>query len=122
MLAPRLWHLACGTTSGNGSGTSGWPSPWDVLRSHCARWSGEWAPPHPQMGAAHTMAEPAPGEETAYGPLTWARARGGRLGAEAFALQDDGTLRCPHGGELWQTEIRDENAFTRAAHFCGPRR
>src|SRR5262249_52790692 len=77
----------------------------------------EWAPPHLPTGGVQAMAEPAPGEEPAYGPLAWARARGGRLGAEAFALQDDGTLRCPQGVELWQTEIRQENAFTQRLIF-----
>src|SRR5262249_18274206 len=82
----------------------------------------EWAPPHAPTGAAHPMAEPAPGDAPASGPLAWARARGGRLGAEAVALQDDGPWRGPRGGALWQSETRQANAFTRAAHVCGPRR
>lgn len=40
------------------------------------------------------------------------RAYGGRLGAEAFALQDDGMLLCPQGVRLWQSETRQVNALT----------
>jgi hypothetical protein len=75
----------------------------------------EWAPPH--TGLTQSFAEPAPGEESVYGPLDWAQARGGRLGAEVFALQDDGRLRCPHGVELWLSETRQENAFTQRLVF-----
>jgi hypothetical protein len=78
----------------------------------------EWAPPHPQTDASQAIAEPAPGEEPAYGPLEWARVRAGRLGAEAFVLQDDGTLRCPQGVELWLSEIRQEDAFTQRLVFA----
>jgi len=77
----------------------------------------EWAPPHPQTVSVQASAEPAAGEASVYGPLAWARARGGRLGAEAFALQDDGTLRCPQGGALWQTEIRQETTLTQRLVF-----
>lgn len=79
----------------------------------------EWAPPHPQTdaGAAQAIAEPPPGEEPAYGPLAWARVRAGRLGAAAFALQDDGTLRCPQGVALWLSETRQETAFTQRLVF-----
>ncbi|MGO8949916.1 MAG: hypothetical protein ACLQUY_20120 [Ktedonobacterales bacterium] len=72
----------------------------------------EWAPPHPQTGSMQHIAEPAPQEEPEYGPLEWARARGGRLEAAAFPLQDDGMLRCPQGIRLWHSETRQENAFT----------
>jgi hypothetical protein len=51
-------------------------------------------------------------EEPKHGSLEWARAWGGRLGAEAFSLQDDGMLLCPQGVRLWLSEIRQENAFT----------
>lgn len=75
----------------------------------------EWAPP--QTGKAQSLAEPAPQEDPQYGPLEWARARGGRLGAEAFVLQDDGMLLCPQGVRLWQSETRQENAFTERLIF-----
>ena len=75
----------------------------------------EWAPP--QTGSTQRLAEPAPQEEPEYGPLEWARAWGGRLGAEAFTLQDDGMLRCPQGVELWLSETRQENAFTQRLIF-----
>ena len=75
----------------------------------------EWAPSH--TGSALSLAEPAPGDEPAYGPLQWARARAGRLGAESFVPQADGTLRCPHGVALWQSETRHENAFTQRLVF-----
>jgi hypothetical protein len=55
----------------------------------------EWA--LPQTGSAQAIAVPAPEEEPEYGPREWARARRGRLGAEAFALHDDGMLLCPQG-------------------------
>jgi hypothetical protein len=77
----------------------------------------EWAPPHAQTDTAQASAEPAPCEAPVYGPLEWARAYGGRLGAEAFVLQDDGTLRCPRGRALWQSETRQENAFTQRLVF-----
>src|SRR5271166_2338192 len=77
----------------------------------------EWAPPHPQMGSTQSLAEPAPQEEPEYGPLEWARAWGGRLGAEAFCLHDDGMLRCPQGVRLWLSETRQENAFTQRLIF-----
>jgi hypothetical protein len=72
----------------------------------------EWAPPHPPTDAAPALAEPAPGAAPAYGALTWAPGRGGRLGAAAFALHDEGTLRCPHGGALGRSETRQEHACT----------
>jgi hypothetical protein len=75
----------------------------------------EWAPP--QTGSTQSLAEPAPQEDPQYGPLEWARAWGGRLGAEAFSLQDDGMLLCPQGVRLWLSEIRQENAFTERLIF-----
>ena len=39
----------------------------------------------------------------------------GRLGADTFVLQEDGTLRCPAGASLWLSEVRQENAFTQRA-------
>jgi hypothetical protein len=68
-------------------------------------------------GPIQSLAEPAAQEEPEYGPLEWARARGGRLGAEAFPLQENGTLRCPHGVELWLSETRQETAFTQRLIF-----
>lgn len=75
----------------------------------------EWAPPHP--GSTQHIAVPAPEEEGHYGPLEWARARAGRLGAEAFVLQDDGMLLCPQGVRLWQGETRQVNASTQRLVF-----
>lgn len=75
----------------------------------------EWAPPH--TGPTQSLAEPAPQEEPKYGPLEWARAWGGRLGAEAFPLQEDGMLLCPQGVRLWQSETRQVNAFTQRLIF-----
>jgi hypothetical protein len=63
------------------------------------------------------LAAPDPDDEPQYGPLAWARAYGGRLGAEAFALQDDGMLLCPHGKRLWLSETRQVNAFTQRLVF-----
>ncbi len=76
----------------------------------------EWAPPkeRPPLVLA---SENAPEE---YGPWQWAgdagRARG-RLGAEAFLLQENGTLQCPAGASLWFSELRQENAFTQRAVY-----
>ena len=75
----------------------------------------EWAPP--STGPTQSLAEPALQGEPAYGPLEWARAWGGRLGADAFVLQEDGTLRCPHGVGLWLSETRQENVFTQRLIF-----
>jgi hypothetical protein len=77
----------------------------------------EWAPPQPQTGVAVSQCAAgswcrASVSEPAYGPLAWASVRGARRGAEACALQDDGTLRCPQGAALWRSEIRQETAFT----------
>jgi hypothetical protein len=76
----------------------------------------EWAPPkeRPPLVLA---SENAPQE---YGPWQWAgdagRARG-RLGADAFLLQENGTLQCPAGAILWFSELRQENAFTQRAVY-----
>src|SRR5881394_673084 len=76
----------------------------------------EWAPPKeasPAFGAAEN-----PPEE--YGPWQWAAAFGratGRFGADAFVLQENGTLRCPAGASLWLSEVRQENAFTQRAGY-----
>src|SRR5258708_38074985 len=66
----------------------------------------------PSDAPAQLVAVPAPHEEPTYGPLEWARPHGGRLGAEAVPLQDDGTLRCPTGVRLWQSETRQDHALT----------
>ena len=75
----------------------------------------EWAPPHP--GSTQKCAVPDPHEDAHYGPLEWARAWAGRLGAETFVLQDDGMLLCPQGVELWLSETRQENASTQRLVF-----
>jgi hypothetical protein len=99
-----------------------WQWVWNLRLAFSLSWSAtplremEWAPPIPGA-AAERLAEPAPHEELAYGPLEWARARSGRLGADAFVLQADGMLRCPQGTQLWQSEIRQENAFTQRLIF-----
>jgi len=79
----------------------------------------EWAPPKesPPFFAA---VEDVPEE---YGPWQWAAAFGratGRFGADAFILQEDGKLRCPAGASLWLSEVRQENAFTRALPSIWP--
>jgi len=100
-----------------------WQWVWNLRLSLSAGWSAtslremEWAPAHPQTGSTPSMAAPDPAEEGADGPLEWARAWGGRLSAEAFPLQEDGMLRCPQGVRLWQSEIRQENAFTQRLIF-----
>jgi hypothetical protein len=98
-----------------------WQWVWNLRLAFSTRWSEtplremEWAPSH--TGSSLSVAEPAPGDEPEYGPLEWARARAGRLGAESFVPQGDGTLRCPHGVALWQSETRQENAFTQRLVF-----
>ncbi|MFL5587439.1 MAG: hypothetical protein ACJ8DI_07250 [Ktedonobacteraceae bacterium] len=76
----------------------------------------EWAPPK-ERPPLLVASENAPQE---YGPWQWAgdagRARG-RLGAEAFRLQENGTLQCPAGAILWFSELRQENAFTQRAVY-----
>jgi hypothetical protein len=76
----------------------------------------EWAPPKerpPLIVASENTSEE-------YGP--WlpsgdaGRARG-RFGADAFTLQEDGTLHCPAGATLWFSERRQENAFTQRAVY-----
>lgn len=98
-----------------------WQWVWNLRLAFSTGWSDtalrqmEWAPPH--TGSMQSLVEPAPDDGSDYGPLEWARARGGRLGAEAFPLQDNGTLRCPHGVVLWLSETRQENAFTQRLIF-----
>ena len=76
----------------------------DVVRSM------EWAPEHDER--PHTIAVPVPDETPTYGPLEWARARGDRLAATDFVLQEDGRLRCPQGVLLWHSETRQETPHT----------
>jgi Transposase DDE domain len=107
----------CGRSSGNGSGTSDWLSPRGALTPHCARWSG-----HPQALARRRVVPSRirttrPTMDRSNGPLKWARAWGGRLGAETFVQHEDGTLRCPQGIELWLSETRQENARTQRLIF-----
>jgi hypothetical protein len=78
----------------------------------------EWAPP--KEAPPVLIAEDPPPEE--YGPWQWAAAFGratGRFGAEDFVLQEDGKLRCPAGASLWLSEVRQENAFTKAGRLPG---
>jgi hypothetical protein len=78
----------------------------------------EWAPP--KEAPPVLVAEENPPEE--YGPWQWAEAFGratGRFGAEAFVLQENGRLRCPAGASLWLSEVRQENAFTKACRLPG---
>lgn len=63
-----------------------------------------------------TVEEPV--EES--GPWEWATVFGratGRFGADAFTLQEAGKLRCPAGASLWLSEVRQENAFTKAGRL-----
>jgi hypothetical protein len=76
----------------------------------------EWAPPK-EAPAVLVPVENPPEE---YGPWQWAAAFGratGRFGADAFVLQENGTLRCPAGASLWLSEVRQENAFTQRAVY-----
>jgi len=78
----------------------------------------EWAPP--REAPSFLVAAENPPEE--YGSWQWAAAFGratGRLGAEAFVLQENGTLRCPAGSSLWLSEVRQENAYTQRAVYLG---
>jgi hypothetical protein len=76
----------------------------------------EWAPPKeapPLLVTADNLAQE-------YGPWQLATAFGratGRFGADAFLLQEDGTLQCPAGAILWLSELRQENAFTQRAVY-----
>jgi hypothetical protein len=66
----------------------------------------EWASPKETPPLLLTIEEPV--EE--YGPWQW---------AAAFTLQEDGKLLCPAGASLWLSEVRQENAFTRAGRLSG---
>jgi hypothetical protein len=72
-----------------------------------------WAPPT-ETPPVVVAAENPPEE---YGPWQWAAAFGratGRFGADAFPLQEDGRLRWEARANLWLSEVRQENAFTKA--------
>jgi hypothetical protein len=78
----------------------------------------EWAPPKDAPSSLEAVQD----SQEEYGPWQWAAAFGaatGRLGAEAFVLQENGTLRCPAGSSLWLSEVRQENAFTQRAIYLG---
>ncbi len=78
----------------------------------------EWAPPRETAPLFFTWEDPP--EE--YGPWQCAGEAGravGRFTADAFTLQDNGMLRCPAGANLWLSEVRQENAFTRASRLPG---
>ncbi len=101
-----------------------WQWVWNLRLAFSAGWSEtpdtplrqiEWAPP--QTGSMQRLASPDPDGESHYGPLEWAGAYGGRLGAEAFALQEDGMLLCPQGKRLWLSETRQVNPFTQRLVF-----
>ncbi len=78
----------------------------------------EWAPPK-EATLLFLAWEPTPEE---YGPWQLAgdvrRARS-QMASEAFVWQEDGKLRCPAGASLWLSEVRQENAFTRASGLPG---
>jgi hypothetical protein len=40
-------------------------------------------------------------------------------GPRTRVLQEDGKLRCPAGASLWLSEVRQENAFTKAGRLPG---
>jgi len=76
----------------------------------------EWAPPTETAPLFFTWEDPP----EAYGPWQCAGEAGrasGRFTADAFTLQEDGKLRCPAGASLWLSEVRQENAFTRAGRL-----
>ena len=78
----------------------------------------EWAPSTETAPLVFAWQDPP--EE--YGPWQWAGESGraaGRFTAEAFTLQEGGKLRCPAGASLWLSEVRQENAFTRAGRLPG---
>lgn len=79
----------------------------------------EWAPAKP----APAFLVPEENASQEYGTWQPAVAFGwaaGRFGADAFVLQENGTLRCPAGANLWLSEVRQENAFTEAQPFTSP--
>src|SRR5207248_8348675 len=43
----------------------------------------------------------------------------GVSGQRTRVLQEDGKLRCPAGASLWLSEVRQENAFTKAGRLPG---
>jgi hypothetical protein len=76
----------------------------------------EWAPPT-ETAPLFFAWEDTPEE---YGPWQWAGESGraaGRFTADAFTLQENGTLHCPAGASLWLSEVRQENAFTQRAVY-----
>jgi hypothetical protein len=76
----------------------------------------EWAPPK-AAPVVFGASDPPPEE---YGPWQWAAAFGratGLICAQDFVLQEDGKLRCPTGASLWDSEVRQENAFTQRAVY-----
>jgi hypothetical protein len=107
----QLWQIACQWV-------------WNLRLSLAKMMQGEelreieWAPP---KEATLLLPTPEPTLEE-YGPWQLAgdggRARG-QIGGEAFVWQEDGKLRCPAGASLWLSEVRQENAFTRANRLPG---
>ena len=108
----ELWQIACQWV---------WNLRLSTLDRRCREVSyatPSWAPP--KEAPPFFVAAENPPEE--YGPWQWAAAFGratGLICAEAFVLQENGTLRCPAGASLWLSEVRQENAFTRACCLSG---
>ena len=74
----------------------------------------EWAAA--SVAPPFLVLEESSSQEYGRGPQAAAFGRAtGRFGADAFIFQEDGTLRCPAGASLWLSEVRQENAFTRAS-------
>jgi hypothetical protein len=76
----------------------------------------EWVSPK-ELPATLSPAQDTPDE---YGPWQWAADAGrgrGRMTGKVFTLQENGTLRCPAGATLWFSELRQENAFTKAGRL-----
>jgi hypothetical protein len=104
----------CGKLRANGCGICVSRLEKECKEMNYARPSG--APPK-EATLLVPVPEPTPEE---YGPWQLAgdvgRARG-QIAGEAFMWQEDGKLRCPAGASLWLSEVRQENAFTRACRL-----
>ena len=76
----------------------------------------EWAPPKESPPFFVGGGRRPEGMAHGSGLQSFGRATG-RFGADAFTLQEDGTLRCPAGASLWLSEVRQENVFTQRAVY-----
>src|SRR5947209_1774354 len=107
----RLWQIACQWVW-NLRLTLGKTMQGDELREI------EWASPKEAAPLFLTW-ESTPEE---YGPWQLAgdggRARG-QIGSSAFVFQENGRLRWEARASLWLSEVRQENAFTRACCLPG---